>query len=217
MADESWKGRYSTRPVVRVLGPGIGLTLVQICLLYILSAANFFEGNPFYNLYSYPFGIVYTVTVSLSNLFISQQGALQLLHAERVYMRLFFVIFTTCLVYFLLTRYRAISPSWAGLESLFEAVGLAATLAALQIFLLYILHTAQVFQAFQGAYKSLFFAFDYVYGALKFLIRGLLGQNERVLVLYTDIFKRIFFVILSVNLLWFAVSELVRDKNGDSG
>jgi len=206
-------------PALRVLGPALGLTIVQIVLLYLLYAINFFENfKTVYGLYSYPFRVVYGIVVFLASATMSQEGATQILHSERVFMRIFFVAFTLYLIYFAASKMKALEKmdNWKRIEGVLEIVGIAVAFTFIQIAALYFLHTIQLFEGFKAVYNTLFFPFDYAYGAVRFLAGGILGQNEYIQILKTDIFKRIFFVMLSVNITGIALSNFLGAKYEDS-
>ena len=214
-------------PIGRALLIALGLSLVQIGLLYTLNAFNFFERFAFiYNLYSYPFNVLGTITVFLAGLTLSD--ATQILHSETVFLRVFTVLFTSYLVYFPLSRYVGLrkdgrfkpymkeadlKENWKWAEAILENLGLVVALTFIQITVLYFIHTMQLFSAFQSAYNTLFFVFNYAFAIIKAVATTIFGQNEHILYLNTDIFKRIFFSISAVNLVYFTITGFMGAKN----
>lgn len=215
---------------MRAGGIALGLTLVQIGLLYVLNALNFFEEFAgIYNLYSYPFNVMGTITVFLASVTLSDP--VQILHPETVYLRVFTVLFTVYLVYFPLSRHMGLrkdgrfkphlkdadlKENWRWAESLMENLGLAVALTFIQITVLYFLHTMELFGVFQSTYNSLFFLFNYAFAAIKSISIGIFGLNEHIAYLNTDILKRVYFLIFGVNLIYFTITGLKGAKNEDN-
>jgi len=211
------------RPVGVALATAVALTLLQMAGLYLLNATDFFGTfHAIYDLCSYPFRVVFGLTAFLANLVLPPEGAIQLLHRERVFMRVFSVLFSVYLAYFSVSKYRELRrggdgpPDWKLPEGVLEVLGKTAALTFLQVLIIYLLHTTGVFPAFQTAYNTLFFPFDYAFGAFKSLANTVLGPREGIMVLNTDIFKRIFFVIFTINLLYAAMAEFLGEKHGDN-
>lgn len=216
-------------PIGRALLIALGLSLVQIGLLYTLNAMNFFEGFAFvYNLYSYPFNVLGTITVFLAGITLSEAGAVQILHPETVFLRVFTVLFTSYIVYFPLSRHVGfrkdgkfgpymkeadLKENWKWAEALLENLGLVVLLTFIQITVLYFLHTMQLFSTFQSTYNNFFFVFNYAFAVVKSISIVIFGQNEHILYLNTDIFKRIFFSISAVNLVYFTITGFMGAKN----
>jgi hypothetical protein len=229
MEKASLKDRIA--PIGRALLIAIGLSLVQIGLLYTLNAANFFERfASIYNLYSYPFNVLGTITVFLAGVTLSEAGATQILHPETVFLRVFTVLFTSYLVYFPLSRHVGfrkdgkfklfmkdgdLRENWKWAEALLENLGHVVALTFIQITVIYFLHTMQLLSAFQSIYNSMFFLFNYAFAGVKSMAAVIFGQNEHILYLNTDIFKRIFFLISAVNLVYFTITGLMGAKNED--
>lgn len=102
------------------------------------------------------------------------------------------------------------SEKWKKVEPFLEVIGAAVAFTVLQVAVLYIAFHMRVFELYRSIYDSVFFAFNFFYGALIYALAGVFGDSILNNEVFFGMFKRMFFVFFAINIAYFAYSRLKK-------
>jgi hypothetical protein len=101
---------------------------------------------------------------------------------------------------------------WKKVEPVFEVIGLAVALTLVQIIFLYIAFSFRLFESYKSFFDGYLSALDALYMLVIYALSSIAGDSLLNVEVFVKMFERMFFIILLVNLAYFALSRYGRSR-----